>query len=468
MSLGKLFAIIFGVIFLLMSLALIVGGGMIVAANRVLTDDQGYYTSSYYTVTASDEAVAVVIDDIDIEIDCDDCPKFNPGDLVKIKIDIENNDGTYFVGVAKSDAIDTYLANQPYAEITDFSFDRGFSSAAKNIGSNLNLTSNPPNANNIWVEESTKNTLFWEPDFGNYAIVFMKTDGSSDINMKVSIGAKIPVLDAIGAIMLILGIILLIVSIILFYLAARSPKRPVTSQQIRVYTNRPVIQEETGGLVCSNCGSLLESDAKFCAECGEKVVMGVTTPIPTTEVGIPAPKAMKTVVEEPSQISGENVYQVAEFGTRFWAWLIDMLIVNFFVEMIRWPFIFLTGSWDWIGFPFGGFLWWGWSLNGAAIFIYWIATEYYWNGQSIGKNALNLMVIRDDGSEPEIVDIIVSAFGKAFLLPIDFLIGALTNESRAESSGSAPLNQRLFQQISKTVVVTTSPTNQSSQVIFRK
>ena len=95
--------------------------------------------------------------------------------------------------------------------------------------------------------------------------------------------------------------------------------------------------------------------------------------------------------------------------------------------------------------------------------MYWIATETYRDGQSLGKSAMNLYVIREDGEKPLLGDILLSAVGKAFFLPIDFLIGIFTNEPK---DGRAPLNQRLFQKFSKTLVVT-KPTVSAQQVVYK-
>jgi uncharacterized RDD family membrane protein YckC len=76
-------------------------------------------------------------------------------------------------------------------------------------------------------------------------------------------------------------------------------------------------------------------------------------------------------------------------------------------------------------------------------FVYWIILEYK-GGQSIGKKILHLKVTNIDGKPPQLLGVIISSFGKAFLLPIDMILGLIfTNQKR----------QRIFNKIGDTVVI---------------
>lgn len=127
--------------------------------------------------------------------------------------------------------------------------------------------------------------------------------------------------------------------------------------------------------------------------------------------------------------------------TRFWAWLIDVLLIGVLWGIIRGG---VTGPED-IGYlQFGVY---GLTINLDAqellLFIYWTALEGY-RGQSIGKMVMNLAVVGPDGESIGFKDSAIESFGKAFLLPIDCIIGWLA----WRGSG-----QRLFNRISNTVVI---------------
>jgi uncharacterized RDD family membrane protein YckC len=65
-------------------------------------------------------------------------------------------------------------------------------------------------------------------------------------------------------------------------------------------------------------------------------------------------------------------------------------------------------------------------------------------GQSIGKMAMHLKVTRLNGQPINVGTAAIESFGKAFLLPLDCIIGWLIHQDR---------NQRLFNTISETTVV---------------
>jgi uncharacterized RDD family membrane protein YckC len=76
-------------------------------------------------------------------------------------------------------------------------------------------------------------------------------------------------------------------------------------------------------------------------------------------------------------------------------------------------------------------------------FVYWVVLEYK-TGQTIGKKILNLKVIDIRGGKPKLSGVLLSCFGKSFLLPFDVILGLiLTNEKR----------QRIFNKLGDTVIV---------------
>lgn len=134
---------------------------------------------------------------------------------------------------------------------------------------------------------------------------------------------------------------------------------------------------------------------------------------------------------------------LASWTTRFWAWLIDVLLISVLWGIIRGA----IGSPIDIGYSHYGIY--GVNLNfeaqGILLFIYWTALEGY-RGQSIGKMAMNLVVVGSVGEKIGFRDSAIESFGKAFLLPLDCIIGWLAMRG---------LGQRLFNRISNTVVIRT-------------
>lgn len=132
---------------------------------------------------------------------------------------------------------------------------------------------------------------------------------------------------------------------------------------------------------------------------------------------------------------------LAKWTDRFFAWLIDFIIISSISTMI----IFLLFGSMYYEFDEGGL----WAENTQYIpasilfFVYWVILEYK-TGQTIGKKILNLKVIDIRGGKPKLSGVLLSCFGKSFLLPFDVILGLiLTNEKR----------QRIFNKLGDTVIV---------------
>ena len=88
----------------------------------------------------------------------------------------------------------------------------------------------------------------------------------------------------------------------------------------------------------------------------------------------------------------------------------------------------------------------GWYAGTSSIFfVYWVFLEYS-SGQSLGKRLLYLKTVKLDGTNPTLIDSIVNSFGKAFLLPIDVVLGLIFTDKK---------RQRVFNRLSNTIVIKT-------------
>lgn len=128
---------------------------------------------------------------------------------------------------------------------------------------------------------------------------------------------------------------------------------------------------------------------------------------------------------------------LAKWESRFWAWLVDVLIVGALSNPIA---SLLESPWD---FHFISPFFFG--VHSILMFAYWTIFEGY-DGQSIGKMALNLKVTDRKGCKIGFGAAALESFGKAFILPLDCLIGWL----------AMPCSKlRLFNRISNTIVIKT-------------
>ncbi|AFU57081.1 RDD family protein [Candidatus Nitrososphaera gargensis Ga9.2] len=135
---------------------------------------------------------------------------------------------------------------------------------------------------------------------------------------------------------------------------------------------------------------------------------------------------------------------LASWGTRFLAWLIDFIIVN----VVLWaifaaaaiPF-WLTGMPDrWFGRAEGPI---EWAVTSLVFFAYWTYFETT-TGQSLGKMVMHIKTTDLAGNKVDPRNAAIQSFGKAFLLPIDVILGWIfTNDKR----------QRIFARAANTIVV---------------
>ena len=147
---------------------------------------------------------------------------------------------------------------------------------------------------------------------------------------------------------------------------------------------------------------------------------------------------------------------LAKWVDRFLAWLIDFVIIS----TISTTIIFLSFGTIYYEMEEDGL----WAENTQYIpasilfFVYWTILEYK-TGQTIVKKILNLRVVNLKGKDPSLQGILLSSFGKSFLLPLDVIIGwILTNEKR----------QRVFNKLGDTVIVKIKASDENIGSTFLK
>lgn len=154
--------------------------------------------------------------------------------------------------------------------------------------------------------------------------------------------------------------------------------------------------------------------------------------------------------------SETNPIVLAKWTDRFFAWLIDFVIVSSILTTMIF-LLFGTMYYE----PNEGLIW---AENTQYIpasilfFTYWVILEYK-TGQTIGKKILNLKVTDMNGKNPTLKGILLSSFGKSFLLPIDVIIGwVLTNEKR----------QRVFNKLGDTLTIKIRESEDTSATTYLK
>lgn len=170
---------------------------------------------------------------------------------------------------------------------------------------------------------------------------------------------------------------------------------------------------------CRDCGVQLSENAAYCVNCGSAVASSQQTVV---------------ISESPTVIAG--------WITRFAAWLIDIIVVTIALIPVKMVLGFLNvqmPGFDWVPFLNVG-------IDNVFYFLYWMAMEGIYS-QSIGKMVVGIKITTVNGGPITLGDAVIESLGKAFLLPIDCLLGWILYPTK---------QQRLFNYLSDTTIVSTS------------
>ena len=149
-------------------------------------------------------------------------------------------------------------------------------------------------------------------------------------------------------------------------------------------------------------------------------------------------------------ISTETVV-LAKWTDRFIAWLIDFIIVSIglaiLFALLSIPFWIAFQQWFGSGsnmnMPFRNVGPFDYLISSLVFTGYWTYFEST-SGQSIGKKILHLKTTGLEGKNIDAKTAVLESFGKAFLLPLDVILGWIfTNDKR----------QRIFNRASNTIVI---------------
>ena len=151
---------------------------------------------------------------------------------------------------------------------------------------------------------------------------------------------------------------------------------------------------------------------------------------------------------------GSSKIILAKWKDRFFAWIVDFVIISIISTSIFFlSFLYLNHNFEDFVTNDGMYI-----PTSIMFFSYWIILEYK-TGQTIGKKMFNLKITNNFGDKPSLIGVILSSFGKSFILPIDIILGwILTNEKR----------QRIFNKLGNTLIIKIKESNVNSDFKYIK
>ena len=151
---------------------------------------------------------------------------------------------------------------------------------------------------------------------------------------------------------------------------------------------------------------------------------------------------------------GSSKIILAKWKDRFFAWVVDFVIISILSTSIFFlTFLYLNHNFEDFVTNDGMYI-----PTSVMFFSYWIILEYK-TGQTIGKKMFNLKITNNLGKKPSLLGVILSSFGKSFILPIDIIFGwILTNEKR----------QRIFNKLGNTLIIKINESENNSDLKYIK
>jgi hypothetical protein len=194
--------IVFGAFIGLFGLVVLAAGGALLYADQAKKDDDGYFASRMARYEAPGRAMATQgLDLTGLPVGSDH--------WADIRIRARAADGRpIFLGIAREEDIQRYLAGVPHVLLTDVDSD-SFRATYRRVGGTR--VPPAPATRKFWaarVEGRGLRTLSWGVADGSWQVVAMNADASPGVSVDASVGVKIPYTLATAIGLLAVGLIL--------------------------------------------------------------------------------------------------------------------------------------------------------------------------------------------------------------------------------------------------------------------
>lgn len=216
MKAGKVALITIGSLAGMLAAALLAGSVWLFNAN---TDSVGYVVTDTNRVATAGYALAA--NDVDVEDDFGWL--YDRGPKLRVR---GESDKPLFIGIARSEDVERYLAGVAHEEVTELDVDHFTLTTEREVGSAAPAV---PASQTFWAasaEGTGVQTLEWDGGYEQWSVVVMNADASPGVDADVSLGAHIPHLTWVAIGGAIGGGLLVVTAVGMILLGARVPGRP--------------------------------------------------------------------------------------------------------------------------------------------------------------------------------------------------------------------------------------------------
>jgi hypothetical protein len=208
--------IVFGSLAILLALVLLAAGGAGVYALTQRGDDD-YFTSKVHRLASPTFAIAST------SIDISDVPGWLANGFATVRIQAIAPKPV-FIGIGSTDAVNGYLQRVPHTQITDFDTDP-FRVKSHTVPGSASPA--PPASRQFWRAQASgagTRTVTWSVESGKWSAVAMNADGSRNVLIAYTVGAKFSSLEWWTIGLLAGGLAILALGGWLLYLGMRGPR----------------------------------------------------------------------------------------------------------------------------------------------------------------------------------------------------------------------------------------------------
>jgi hypothetical protein len=147
---------------------------------------------------------------------------------VRIRGESANPNQPLFIGIARKDDVDRYLAGVAHSEVVDVNANPfGTTYRPSYHARPGGKPATPPGRAGFWVARAAgtgSQALTWSAKQGDWAVVVMRPDGSRGVSADLAAGAKLPALLWVSIGLLVFGLLTLGGAVALIYFGARQPR----------------------------------------------------------------------------------------------------------------------------------------------------------------------------------------------------------------------------------------------------
>lgn len=210
MKASRVVMLVIGSLLALVGVGLLIGAATLGWALAAQRDESGFFSTE--TERFETEHYAITSDRVDLGSEGGADEWWSDRELATVRVRVDGaGERAVFVGIAHDADLEAYLADVPYARVDDVDL-HPFSAEYVTENPNGAATPDPPGDQDIWVASATgpgTQTLTWDLEPGEWALVVMNADGSQGVATDVEVGIKIDYLVPIAIGLAVGGLLLL-------------------------------------------------------------------------------------------------------------------------------------------------------------------------------------------------------------------------------------------------------------------